>query len=117
MNITIVGSRDFYDYSLLEKTVDKIISKRGYENITIVSGGAKGADTLAKVYAKEKGYFFKEFPAEWDKFGKAAGPIRNQQMALQSDLVIAFKKEFSKGTTNMIEQSKGYAVEVIVISI
>ena len=50
------------------------------DEITIVEGGARGTDALAKRYALERGFILKEFPADWDKNGRAAGPIRNSEM-------------------------------------
>lgn len=61
----VVGSRTFDDYELMKKKLDHIL--KNYHRIVIVSGGARGADSLAERYAKEKGYPLKVFPAEWDK--------------------------------------------------
>ena len=83
--IIIAGGRDFSDYDKLKGHVDKCINEaltehRGSE-IIIVSGKAKGADSLGERYAKEKGYKIAEYPADWKKNGRAAGLIRNKQMA------------------------------------
>ena len=76
---------------------------------TIISGGAQGADTMAAQLAFEYGFRFIEFPANWRKYGKAAGPIRNQQMLDEHpDLVLAFHSDItkSKGTADMIARAK-----------
>jgi hypothetical protein len=85
----------------------------------IIEGGAKGVDRNAKAYAMQKGIPFEEYPANWDKYGKAAGPIRNKQMLDegQPDLVIAFLAPNSKGTKNMIEQATKAGVPVKVINV
>lgn len=101
--VVIAGGRDFNDFDLLTKICDEVLE--GYENIEIVSGGAKGADALAKKYAKLHGYKYTEFPADWNTHGKAAGPIRNNQMAEYSHLLIAFWDGKSKGTRNMIDRA------------
>jgi hypothetical protein len=78
----VAGSRTFVNYDLLEKTLDSLIKSCPFDEciVHIVSGAAKGADTLAAKYAQEHGYLLHEFPAEWRKYGYAAGPIRNKQM-------------------------------------
>lgn len=107
--IIIAGGRDFSDYNKLKDHVDKCINEaltehRGSE-IIIVSGKAKGADSLGERYAKEKGYKIAEYPADWKKNGRAAGPIRNKQMAENADALIAFWDGKSSGTKNMIDQA------------
>jgi len=67
----------------------------------IVSGGAKGVDTYADYYAKTIGKPFKLFKADWDTHGKAAGPIRNKQMAEYSDALLLIWDGKSKGSASM----------------
>ena len=87
-------------------------------NIEIVSGAYyKGADKLAEQYAKEKGFLIKQFPANWNKFGKAAGPKRNQQMANYTDALIAFWDGKSRGTKHMIEMAKQSKLRMIILVI
>lgn len=74
----IAGSRTFNNYELLKTKMDILLSNK--DNVLIISGGAKGADTLAERYAKEKHYKILVIPAEWEKFGKSAGYIRNKAM-------------------------------------
>lgn len=71
-----------------------------------LSGGCKGADALGERYAEENGFKIEHFPAEWNKFGKSAGPIRNFQMAKNCDYVICFWDGKSKGTKSMINYAK-----------
>ena len=78
--LIVAGTRTFDDYDLLKEKIDHALSNHVGDEITIVEGEAKGADELAKRYAKEKGCLLKSFPADWDKYGKAAGPIRNRAM-------------------------------------
>lgn len=74
----IVGSRSFSDYGLLAAKCDLLL--RNWGSVVIVSGGARGADALAKRYAMDRGYRYKEFPADWDTYGRRAGYIRNRAM-------------------------------------
>lgn len=114
--VIIAGGRDFDQWPLLKKKCDRVLDKKRKEfDIEIVSGKAKGADSLGEKYAELKGYRVKEFPADWDTHGKKAGPIRNGQMADYADALIAFHDGVSRGTANMIKQAKekGLAVRVI----
>lgn len=113
MKIVIAGGRDFEGYNLLREKCDEIIDSNFAE---IVSGGAKGADTLGERYAKERGYDVKLFPADWKTYGRKAGPIRNLQMAEYGDMLIAFWDNTSSGTKNMIENAKKLGLIVHVIN-
>ncbi len=84
------------------------------EDITVVCGKARGADLFGEQYAKERGYAVAYFPADWDKHGKAAGFIRNEQMAQNADALVAFWDGRSRGTRNMIELARRYNLKVRV---
>ena len=82
-------------------------SSRIKKNIEIVSGAYyRGAGKLGEQYAKERGYKITRFPADRKRFGRAAGPKRNEQMANYADALIAFWDEKSRGTKNMIDLAK-----------
>lgn len=101
MKVIIAGGRDFSDYEVLRERCDFFLKTKS--NIEIVSGAAKGADSLGERYANERGYSLTKFPADWDTHGKSAGYIRNAKMAAYADALIAFWDGKSKGTKNMIE--------------
>jgi len=114
--VIIAGTRDFSDYGLLKTKCDNILFDKSKAcNITVVSGTARGADRLGERYARERGYRLKCFPADWDRDGNAAGPIRNAKMADNADALIAFWDGNSRGTQNMIETAteKNLAVRII----
>lgn len=103
--VIIAGSRDFNDYQMLERKLDHLLgglTKEG-RRIECVSGGAKGADTLGERYAVERGLAFRRFPAEWERYGKQAGWVRNQLMAWYSTHLVAFWDGSSRGTGAMIK--------------
>lgn len=104
MKLIIAGKRDFYDYEKLKAEVDKL--RKSIEIDEIVSGRCSGADKLGERYAREHNIPVKVFPANWDAYGKSAGPIRNRKMALYADVLIAFWDGESRGTKNMILQMK-----------
>ena len=115
MKIIIAGSRNFNDYNLLKTSCDNLLTQ--FTNIEIVSGTARGADKLGERYAREKGYDIKEFPANWDKFGKSAGYIRNDEMAQYADMLISFWDGTSRGTKHMIDLANKRSIKVMVIYI
>lgn len=73
---------------------------------TVVSGTARGADTYGEEWAGVWGVNIVRFPADWDKFGRAAGMIRNGEMAEFADALIAVWDGNSPGTRNMIANAK-----------
>lgn len=115
--VIIAGGRDFNDYALLKAKCDTILAeKAATRRIVIVSGAARGADSLGERYAREHGYALDSHPADWNTHGKAAGPIRNAQMANSADALIAFWDGKSHGTKSMINIAKKKGLFVRVIS-
>lgn len=105
--VIVAGGRNFSDYSLLKEKLDSILSeKRKTHQIYIVSGMARGADSLGERYANENGFNILGFPAEWDAYGKSAGIRRNVEMAKAGDALVAFWDGNSKGTKHMIETAR-----------
>ena len=96
MRIAVVGSRDFSDAELVYQVLSR------YNISHIVSGGARGADTLAIVYAEVMGIPYTIYAAEWDKYGRAAGFIRNKDIVDDCAQVIAFWNGISKGTQHTL---------------
>lgn len=103
--LVVSGSRNFKDYNLVSKELDKHLKGRN-QRVTIISGAANGVDSLGERYAKEKELNLERYPADWDQFGSAAGLKRNMEMAEVADEVIAFWDGESAGTKNMIECAK-----------
>ena len=112
MKILITGSRDFDEPDKIKEVINSFSS-----DTIIIHGAASGADTLADKYGKEKGLEIMPFPADWKKYGRAAGPIRNKQMLVEGkpDIVYAFyrDKAESKGTKNMVNQAIKAGIKVI----
>lgn len=107
--IVVAGSRDFKNYNVAKEYIDFCISEiRRTNTLIFMSGSCKGADFLGEMYAKENGFEIKKYPAEWQKYGKAAGPIRNEKMAKDADYIICFWNGQSKGTMSMIEYAEKY---------
>lgn len=115
--VIIAGSRDFSDYELLKKVCDHMLSlKKDTNDIVIVSGCARGADTLGERYAKERGFEVERHPANWEKDGKAAGILRNTEMATVSHACICFWDGVSRGTKNMIDTATKFGLKLKVVN-
>ena len=109
--IVISGSRDFNNYELLKSYTDECIATlRKKYTLIFLSGRCRGADFLGERYAKEQGFKIEYFPAEWEKYGRAAGPKRNEQMAALADYIICFWDGKSKGTASMISLAKAKGI-------
>lgn len=113
MRVLVCGSRDFNDKDLMEDVLKRF-------NIScIIEGEARGADRLARDYAERQGIPVLSFPAQWDLHGKAAGPIRNTEMLRvgKPEMVVAFRGPNSRGTQNMINQSRKAGIAVVVVDV
>jgi len=113
MKVIIAGGRDFNNYDLLCQKVDKILSRQS--EIEIVSGTAKGVDKFGERYATERGYSIKRFPANWGRYGKQGGMIRNEDMAEYSDALILFWNGKSKGSQYMLKIGNEIGLKIRVI--
>jgi len=102
--VVIAGCRDYNNYQEAKEYIDFCISKiRNKYTLIFVLGGCKGADLLGERYAIENDWKIEKYPADWKKYGKGAGPKRNQQMAEVGDYIICFWDGKSKGTKSIID--------------
>lgn len=102
--VIVAGSREFDNEKLAFDYLDKInqIAECMHKKMTIISGTARGADTIGINYAKSRSLECIEMPADWDKYGKSAGYIRNKEMAKVANSAIVFWDGESKGSEHMI---------------
>lgn len=114
--VLVCGSRDYVDRQKVRGVLNQLRAKHG-ARLLIISGGATGADELAREWAVATKTDHFILYARWDTEGKAAGPIRNKRMLTlgKPHLVVAFSKNFatSRGTSNMIGQAENRKVEVV----
>jgi hypothetical protein len=108
IRILVCGGRDFKDQQYFNDCMGGVCEI----NTTIIQGEAKGADSMAKQYARDWGFICESYPANWAKYGKKAGYLRNKQMLDEGkpDIVVAFPG--GKGTKMMVELAKKYNIEV-----
>ena len=110
--ILICGDRNYQDWIKVQEYLDTIS-----RTTIIIHGGARGADSLAGNLATSLKMKVIKFPANWDKYGKAAGVLRNQQMLDEGhpDLVVYFHKDIenSKGTRDMLKRATDSGIRTI----
>ena len=131
--VIIAGDRNWGDQELEAKIRGLLLQmprdEEGKWNVEIVHGACYGVDLTADRVARELGFNVTAFPADWKKYGRAAGPIRNKQMLnyicertngidLRLSGVYLFHQqiESSKGTKNMMDQSKAKGVPFLLIN-
>lgn len=116
--VLICGDRHWTDYDLLHNWLVRI-SERTYIEC-VIEGEARGADSIGRAVAVSMGIPFLPVPADWVKYGRAAGPIRNMEMLMKGDptLVLAFHDniEASKGTKDMVGRAKKANIPTAIIS-
>lgn len=114
VRILVCGDRNWNDSAFLRAVLE------GSRVSVLIHGAARGADTVADDWAEDRDVTTRAFPADWNQYGKAAGPIRNQQMLDEGkpDLVLAFHDDLaaSKGTADMVRRAKKAGVPVYVFA-
>ena len=110
MRTIIAGSRKCPHYHLVCQAVEEA----GWKITTVISGCARGVDTFGEQYAEEHGIPVERHPADWERFGRSAGPRRNQEMAQCAEALIAVLYPGSRGTENMIQQAKAAGLKIHV---
>jgi hypothetical protein len=110
MKTIIAGSREITDYNIVKAAV----KASGFPVSEVVSGAARGVDSLGEEYARRHSIPIKRFPADWNRYGRSAGPKRNKQMAEYGDALIAVWDGQSRGTKTMIDfaTERGLAVYI-----
>jgi hypothetical protein len=116
MKVIICGSRYWSDYEYIENTM----KERLKDGDIVVHGAARGADSIAGDIAEEMGLEVVRCPANWKKYGRSAGPVRNAEMLNEHtpDEVWAFTLDLekSRGTKNMVELARHHGVPTEVFT-
>lgn len=113
MKVVVCGSRGIDDRAAVRMAIEDADLAFGPIE-EIVHGGADGVDEIADDIARGIGYDVRVFDAEWEEYGKAAGPMRNAEMAKYADAVVAVWDGRSSGTKNMIDQALVHGLDLIV---
>ncbi|MCK9250073.1 MAG: DUF2493 domain-containing protein [Solirubrobacteraceae bacterium] len=119
MRVLVTGSRGWINTGIVraELTMAPLRLDADPGHCTLVHGGARGADAVAATIARGLGWGIEEYPADWRKHGRAAGPIRNSYMvSLGADLALAFRVggERSRGTSDCIQVIRGASIPLIL---
>lgn len=109
--IAVVGSREFPKL----EWVKRLVAKLDPATDTVVSGGSMGPDRAAVHQAMHCKVGYKVYPAEWDKYGRSAGVIRNELIVKDSDVVVAFWDGKSKGTLNSINWAQKLKLPYVIV--
>ena len=109
MKLIIAGGRD-YQFTQRDEYALGYLRHHFYIE-EVVSGGAGGADKCGEEWAMIHGIPVKKFVADWDKHGKAAGPLRNEEMAKYASALVAFPG--GRGTANMVKQAKKHRINIL----
>ena len=117
MKVAIVGYRKFNNYSKFLEEVSSALVRWDWEITEIISGGAAGVDTLAELFAADLNVPITIYKAQWYRYGRAAGPVRNGLIVKDSDVMIAFLHPDSRGTKNSIKQmdEAGKPIHTIIL--
>jgi hypothetical protein len=109
--LAIIGSRNFTDYDFMKRKIQLLLEMLPQVKC-IVSGGAKGADALSERIAEDFHLDHRHIAAEWAKYGRAAGPLRNQKIIGEADVIAAFPLGESKGTQDGIRRARAAGKQV-----
>lgn len=116
--VVIAGCRYYQNYEQAKQYIERCLCRLKREHtIIILSGGCTGADKLGERYATEMGLAVERYTANWEKYGKSAGPRRNEEMARQCDYVICFWDGKSRGTRSMIACATALGKPIRIIKI
>ena len=121
LKLLVCGDRNWTEVQIIHDWLSAFNKSDEWLEITLVHGAAKGADSIAGEIAKSFAWNVKPYPAEWDKYGKAAGPIRNRQMLKENpdiDIVLGFHTNLkeSKGTKDMLILAIQEGIEMHLIT-
>lgn len=113
MKTIIAGSRTIKNYNIIAHAMERI----GWEVTEVVSGCASGVDTLGEEWARKNNIPIKHFPANWGRFGKSAGYIRNKELAEYAEACVAIWDGNSNGTQHMINLARNMNLKLLVVKV
>jgi|ERR1019366_1367921 hypothetical protein len=121
MRVLVCGDRNWNDDDAIRRELNRVLADYVGESVIVIEGEARGADSIGRVVAEDLGIDVKKFPADWEKYGNAAGPIRNQQMLDEGKptYVLAFHNDIthSKGTADMVLRARKAGIPVKVVKV
>lgn len=113
MRLLVCGGRNFSDIDRLRFCMNQIVGNE--TDVTVIHGGARGADRLAGQIALRAGVKVSVFFAQWETYGKAAGSLRNQQMLDEGKPDVVLAMPGGRGTADMVRRAKAAGVKVVEV--
>lgn len=117
MRVIVAGSREFTDYALLKKELNRLTKKLDKKKLIVLSGGAEGADKLGEKWCFENMVTYERYLPDYEEHGRKAPLIRNTEMVNNADALIAFHLRNSPGTADVISKARKKGLKVKVIRI
>lgn len=116
MRVIISGSREIEDFDFVKSVLDRHLGPYVDGSLVVLTGAARGVDTLAERWCEYNLVTYERWRADWEKNGKAAGPLRNSEMVTKgrADLLVAIWDGLSKGTKDAITKARRHGLKVIV---
>ena len=115
MKLIIAGSRQITDKEFVINVIDETVKRLNLDVTEVIEGECRGPDLFGKEWANRHGIPVNEFPADWEKYGRRAGPIRNSEMAKVGDMLIAFLSKGSIGTQDMINKMRAKGKPICIV--
>jgi hypothetical protein len=115
MKLAVVGSRNITNEELIFDSINSIANGR-LDTLTIISGGARGVDSIAAIWSKQNNVPLIVFTADWKKFGRKAGIVRNNDIIKECDTVLAIWDGKSKGTYHSIKLGYSLNKNVVIVN-
>lgn len=112
LRVAVTGGRDYNDYYNIQRTLAKVSARF---DITVIHGAAKGADSLARIWCERTHTPMLPFPAQWDRYGTAAGGVRNQQMIDEGKPQLLLSFPGGPGTRDMTDRCLAAGIPVKII--
>src|SRR5574343_1355792 len=113
VRLLVAGSREYRNSAFVFERLDHLTKNLAREELVVISGLAKGPDSIAIAWAKARGLDWTEFPADWDAFGKRAGYLRNEEMGALATHCVVFWDGVSRGTLDMIRRAKAKGLVLV----
>jgi hypothetical protein len=117
MRLIIAGSRDLDDRHTVAPFIDAYVKAQGSYPAVILSGACSGVDAIGEWWASHYGTPVERYPADWDKHGKAAGPVRNAKMVANADALLVIHWKGSRGSADVRRQAEAAGLAIVDVEL
>ena len=115
LTLAVAGSRDLTDddYSVVSEAIDWWLERCGWPEVRIIEGGCRGADELAKAYCRARMVSHVQMRADWNRWGKSAGPRRNEEMIKLADGLVVVRFADSRGSADVLSRAEAKGIPIV----